>query len=88
MHKSSRILLIYSASALIATAASCVLTYLVWEWQVIPNTLEQVIRPVALIAIPILGLSLVVQIVGDPLAWRVVRMQRRKEHPIAASSTR
>lgn len=87
MHKSARIFLTYSAMALIAAVAISFLTYQVWESHPLPNTLEHELRLVALAALPLLGLSLVIQIVGDPLAWRVIRMLRRKERLAGASST-
>ena len=79
MNKSSRIFLTYSVAALLAIVGVSFLTYQAWEWLPLPDTLEYKLRPVALVVLPLLGLSLVVQIVSDPLAWRVMRMLRRKE---------
>lgn len=86
MHKSTRILLTYSVMALIAIVAISFLTYQAWEWQPPSDTLAHEMRLVALALLPLAGLSLVIQIVGDPLAWRVVRMLRRKERIVGASA--
>ena len=79
MNKSSRIFLTYSVAALLAVVGVSVLTYQAWEWRPRSDTLEYELRLVALAVLPLLGLSLIVQIVGDPLAWRVMRMLRRRE---------
>lgn len=86
MNKSTWIFLTYSAAALVAIAGSSFLTDQVWEWLPHPDTLEYVLRPVALVLLPLVGLTLVMQIVGDPLAWRVMRMLRRKERLAGDSS--
>lgn len=87
MHKSTRIFLTYSATALIVIAAISFLTYQAWESHPLPDTLEHDLRLVALAVLPLLGLSLVIQVVGDPLVWRVIRMLRWKEQHAGASST-
>lgn len=87
MRKSSRIFLTYSATALIVIASISFLTYQAWESRPLPDTLEHALRLVALAALPLLGLSLVIQIVGDPLVWRVIRMLRCKESLAGASAT-
>lgn len=86
MNKSTRIFLTYSAAALVAIAGIGFLTYQVCALVPLPDTLEYLLRPVALAVLPLLGLSLVIQIVGDPLAWRVMRMLRCKERLAGDSS--
>lgn len=73
--------------ALIAVAGICFLTYQAWESHPRPDTLAHELRLVALAILPLLGLSLVLQIAGDPLAWRVLRILRRKERLARASAT-
>lgn len=88
MQKSTRIFLTYSTTALIVVAASSLLTYMAaWEWHPRPDTLEHEFRLLALAGIPLLGLSLVCQLAGDPLVWRVIRMLRFRERLAGASST-
>lgn len=87
MHPPTRISLTYAAIALIMVAASSFLAYQVWAWQPAPDTLGHELRLVALIMLPLLGLSQAIQIACDPLAWRVIRMLRRKERLAGAPST-
>lgn len=87
MHPSTRISLTYAVIALIMAAATSFLAYQVWEWQPAPDTLGHELRLVALVILPLVGLSQVIQIAGDPLAWRLIRMLRRKERLAGASST-
>lgn len=87
MHKSTKILLTYFAAALSVAAATSVLTFLVWESSPYPNTLGYEMRLLALTVLPLVGLSLVAQIAGDRLVWRVIRTLRRKELLASGSST-
>ena len=87
MHKSTRISLTYTVIALIMAAATSFLAYQVWVWQPAPDALGHELRLVALVILPLLGLSQAIQVACDPLAWRVIRMLRRKERLAGASST-
>lgn len=86
MIQSTKIALTYATIALIMAVATGFLVYEAWEWQPPPNTMAHDMRLVALIMLPLLGLSQVIQITCDPLAWRVILMLRRKERQIAPSS--
>lgn len=78
--------MVYLATALLAVACTSFLAYQAWEWQPPMNTLASEIRPLALVIIPLYGLALVVQISSHPLAWRVIRMLRRKERLAGGSA--
>lgn len=80
MRRSTIIAATYSVMALVMAVGSSFLIYQAWVWQPAPDTMEHELRLVALCALPLVGLSLVVQVVCDPLAWRVRRLLRRKEH--------
>jgi hypothetical protein len=51
-------------------------TYTYRPW---PGTLEEALRPFLLTVLPVIGLSMIIQAIFDPLAWRVVRRLRLKE---------
>lgn len=86
MTQSTRIAITYATIALIMAVSTGFLAYEAWEWQPPPNTMAHDMRLVALIMLPLLGLSQAIQITCDPLAWRVIRMLRRKERQLASSS--
>lgn len=79
MCKSTRILITYAAAAIIAGLCGGYLLYALFSWQPPPNTLAEQLRPVAFCVVALWLLSLLSQMLMDPLGWRVVRMLRRRE---------
>lgn len=85
MRKSSRVFLVYAMVAVSATVVTCFLEYQTWLYEPLPSTLGAFLHPLALVAIPMAGISLFVQILSDRLAWRVVRRLRIQESRGVAS---
>jgi len=86
MNKSTRIVITYVVIALLMIGALTYLEYQAWMWK--PGswrTLEDSLRPMLLILLPLTACALVVQMFCDPLTCRVIRMLRYKERQSSQS---
>ena len=79
MQPSTRIIVAYTLAAFVMAGCIAWLEWTAYLWRPWSGTLEEVLRPFVLIGLPAIGLSMFVQTIFDPLAWRVVRRLRRTE---------
>lgn len=76
MRPSTRISVTYAAIALVMAGCIVFLEWAVYQSRPWPGSLEDSLRPFALIGRPAIGLSMICATLFDPLAKRVVRRLR------------
>jgi hypothetical protein len=79
MRASTRISIAYSGMGLALASLTGVLAYLLWIYEPMPETLEELLKPVGLVFLLLVGLTQAGLVFADPLARRVVRMLRHKD---------
>lgn len=78
MLTSTRIVLTYRAVAVLLFGLSAALAYLIWIYKPIPDTLGELLRPIGVALMLLVGLVQATCTVSDPLARRVVRRLQNK----------
>lgn len=78
MQPANRIALIQCLLALAFAVLSALLTYVTYEHQTRPDTLEHGLRYVGLVLFPLFGLLQAYAVVVDPLMCRVKRILRQR----------
>ncbi len=79
MRPATRITVTYAVIALVMAGCVVFLEWAVYQSRSWPGSLEDALRPFALIGLPVVGLSMICATVFDPLARRVVRRLRFRE---------
>ena len=79
MRKSTRITVTYAVIALVMAGCVVFLEWAVYQSRSWPGSLEDALRPFALIGLPFVGLFMIYATLFDPVARRIVRQLRFKE---------
>jgi type IV secretory pathway TrbL component len=78
MLTSTRIILTYRALAVLFIGLSVAMAYLIWAYKPVPDTLGELLRPIGIAFMLLVGLVQAICTVADPLYRRVVRRLQHK----------